>query len=403
MYDLIVIGGGPAGLFAAITASNFAPKIKILVLEKSGKFLSKLLLSGGGRCNLTHACFNAKELAQKYPRGAKELIGPFYQFQPQNTIAWFEERNIQLKVEQDGRVFPQSNSSHTIADALLKEAKKNNISLQTHQSIQAIHAKTTFFEIFIKDHTCYRSKHVLLATGSSSDGYRWAKQLGHTIITPIPALFSLRSPDFPLKTVSGVSKDDVEISIDKLKQRGACLITHFGFSGPALLKLSSFAARHLYEREYHTTISINWTPDHSEEELYHLFLHEKSRTPHKRLFVEKLKIPRNLWNALLHHYGYDPTNKLHDLPLKQLRKLAYKLKTDLYPICGRSDHKQEFVTCGGIPLKEIDCTTMQSKQCKDLFFAGEILDIDGVTGGFNLQNAWTTGYIAGKNSACAIS
>lgn len=344
MYDLIVIGGGAAGIFAALTAAKKGAKV--LVLEKSAQLLSKVKISGGGRCNVTHSCFEPKELIQNYPRGSKELLGPFHHFGPRDTIEWFQQRGVNVKTEKDGRIFPTSNSSETIIQCLLSEAKKLGVAIWTKQKIETIEKEGELFRIERKEEPPLESKRILLATGSHFSGYEWAKQFGHTIEKPIPSLFTFNVPTSPFKHLSGISLPDVQLHLvgTKWKQRGPLLLTHFGFSGPAVIKLSAFAAPYLYEKKYRAELDIEW-PQH---------------------------LPKKLKKALEENY------------------------VTRFLIEGKTTHKEEFVTCGGVSLKEVNFKTMESKLCPALFFAGEILNIDGITGGFNFQNAWTTGFLAGN-------
>ena len=376
IYDLIVIGGGAAGIFAAVQAEG-----SVLLLEKTAVLLSKVRVSGGGRCNVTHACFDPRELVKNYPRGSKELLGPFHRFQPRDTIEWFESRGVSLKTENDGRMFPVTDSSETIIQCLLNEAKKRGVEIQLRQRILSITKDPDGFTIERKDLPALKCRRLLLATGSGADGYAWAQALGHTLQKPVPSLFTFNIPTSPLKELSGIVIDPVVVSVPGFSQRGPLLITHFGFSGPAILKLSAWAARYFAEKDYRLDIVVNWLPDLSEEQIFDTLKFSSVPKP--------FPLPQNFWKAL------SPPSKLHETSHKELRALAHRLHADTYHVEGKTTHKEEFVTCGGITLKEIDFKTMESKVSPGLYFAGEILDIDGVTGGFNFQNAWTTGYIAG--------
>jgi len=391
MYDLIVIGGGAAGVFAAISAKAAHPEAKVALLEKSAVLLAKVRVSGGGRCNVTHACLDPARLTQNYPRGFAELRGPFHHFQPRDTIDWFAARGVELKVEADGRMFPVTDQSETIIDCLLTEAKRLGVEIFLRQKIQNISKTELGFAI-----GSFMSQKVILATGSGADGHLWAEQLGHTIQKPVPSLFTFNVPTSPLKELSGISIDDVELTIGgtSLKQRGPLLLTHFGFSGPAALKLSAWGARVLHEKSYRVELLINWLPQLSKDQIFEALFQLKQSAPQKTLLAENIfRFPKNLWKEL----SGEP-KRLNDFSRKELQDLAQKLHEDRYQVEGKTTHKEEFVTCGGVTLKEVHFKTMESKICPGLFFAGEILDIDGVTGGFNFQNAWTTGFLAGTSS-----
>lgn len=399
MIDCIVIGGGAAGIFAAITAKSSHPEASVVLLEKTAVLLAKVRVSGGGRCNVTHSCFDPAVLAGNYPRGSKELIGPFHRFQPKDTIHWFESRGVELKTEKDGRMFPVTDQSETIIKALLDEAKEVGVEIRLKQKIEEIKRIDSGFELVVSGGLKIQSHSLILASGSNSDGHAWAQKLGHTIQYPVPSLFTFNSPSSPLKELSGIAIDPVEVQIEatSLVQRGPILITHFGFSGPAVLKLSAWGARILHEKEYRFRISINWLPQLSEEAIAQNLLQLKKSAPQRILANENpFSYPKNFWKTLLQDFEIE--TKICDLPDKSLRSLASKLHRDFYQIEGKTTHKEEFVTCGGVSLKEVDFKTMQSKICPGLFFAGEILDIDGITGGFNFQNAWTTGFIAGTSA-----
>ncbi len=398
-YDLLVLGGGAAGVFGAICAKEARPSAKVALFEKSGVLLSKVRISGGGRCNVTHACFEPKELVKKYPRGEKELLGPFHTFQPRDTIAWFEAQGVRLKTESDGRIFPVTDSSETIIHALLKRAKEVGVEIFTRRKIPKLEKRDGIFDCGIA-----LAKTVLLATGSASEGHFLAQGLGHTIEPPLPSLFTFNMPHSPLKELSGISVDLVSIHIEgsTREERGPLLITHFGLSGPAILKLSAWQAPLLHAKNYTTSVFINWAPQLKKEEIYTQLLLWKKETPLKEAAAEsRFFLPKNLWKTLLIRYGVQEGQKWRDLSDKQLQKIAERLNSDQYQTEGKTTHKEEFVTCGGVRLKEVNFKTMESKICPGLFFAGEILDIDGVTGGFNFQNAWTTGFIAGRHSQAA--
>jgi predicted Rossmann fold flavoprotein len=398
MYDLIVVGGGAAGVFAALSAKAARPEARVALLEKSAVLLAKVRVSGGGRCNVTHACFDPALLVRNYPRGSKELLGPFHRFQPRDTIAWFESRGASLKTEADGRIFPITDKSQTIIDTLLLEAKQLGVEIYQRAQIQEIKKEEGSFVIEMKEGQPYLCLRLLLATGSSPDGFAWAEKLGHTIQKPVPSLFTFNVPTSPLKELSGIALPQVGLTLagSPFSQEGALLITHFGFSGPAAIKLSAWAARFLHERGYQAELLIDWLPQWSEEAIFEKLSGLKTKAPQKLLLFDNLfALPKNLWKALLGDLG---EQRLGEVSIKELRLFAHKLHADTYLVEGKTTNKEEFVTCGGVTLKEVDFKSMQSKILSGLFFAGEILDIDGVTGGFNFQSAWTTGFIGGSHS-----
>jgi hypothetical protein len=446
IYDLIIVGGGAAGVFAAINAKITNPKAKILIIEKSEKLLTKVALSGGGRCNLANAIFDPKSLVKNYPRGEKELVGLFCRFQSQDTIDWFEKRGVELKIEKDGRIFPKSNASQTIVKCLLDQLKQLHVevllqkniekiekmekteknqeqfilsittttksssssslpSLSSQSSITGGFSNENKAELKDAKEQKISAKRLLLATGSSFAGYEWAKQFGHRIEKPIPSLFALNLPNCPLKKLSGISLESVEICLENTPfcQKGALLFTHFGLSGPAIIKLSSFGAKYLDEKNYYASLAINFLPDYAEDKIFELLKQIKEQEPKKKLFSENIfRFPKSFWQFFLELLGENFQKPLKDISLKDLKFLAQKLHKTAYLIEGKTQNKEEFVTCGGVSLKEIDFKTMQSRCCKGLFFAGEVLDIDGLTGGFNLQNAWTTGFIAGISAVSIL-
>jgi predicted Rossmann fold flavoprotein len=395
---IIIIGAGAAGFFAAMTAKKNNPHAQVIILEKHAALLSKVRVSGGGRCNVTHACFDPLILSKNYPRGGKELVGPFNQFGPKETIEWFKLRGVDLKTEADGRMFPITDNSETIIECFLNEVERLGIEIRTQCKIEKIQKDNEKFEIFVKGEAKITADKLILTTGSSTQGHFWAKELGHTIIDPVPSLFTFNIPNSPLKELSGISIQDVKVQIKgtPFSQLGPLLITHFGFSGPAVLKLSAWAARELHEKNYEFEVQINWLPKLHLEEVNQNLIQLKKNVPHKSLLSENLfKLPKNFWKYLLKNL-FKEKNRLNDFSLKDLQKLSEKLVSDTYSVKGKTTHKEEFVTCGGILLKEVNFKTMESKVCTGLFFAGEILDIDGITGGFNFQNAWTTGFISGR-------
>ena len=372
-----MIGGGAAGFFAALTAAERG--VEVILLEKTRQLLAKVKISGGGRCNVTHACFDNRQLVTNYPRGNLELLGPFSRFGPRDTVEWFERHSVPLKVEDDGRMFPVSNSSQSIIDCLHNEAKKRCVEIRLEQKITAL--EKGFVVTAGETFSCDR---LLLATGSSPQGYAFARHFGHTIVPPVPSLFTFHVPTSPLLDLSGIAVQDVELSLMGLYTRGPLLITHFGFSGPAVLRLSAFAARLLHESGYTGELSVDWLPGKVLE-----------RTKSGKAIGSLALLPKQLWKRMLELCSIDPLTPCAHLSNSEWQSLDERLHTDRFSINGKSPYKEEFVTAGGVALKEINFKTMESRLVPGLHFAGEILDIDGVTGGFNFQNAWTTGYLAG--------
>jgi hypothetical protein len=397
---IIVIGGGAAGFFGAIACAESAPHAQITLLEAGRQFLSKVLISGGGRCNVTHSCFEAAALVQNYPRGGKALRGAFTQFQPHHTVEWFASRGVQTKTEADGRMFPTTDDSATIANCLLHQAQRAGIQLRTQAAVQSIEKISGRFEIELRSGEQLSCDRVLLATGSSPQGYRFAAHLGHTIAAPVPSLFTFNIKDQRLTDLLGISVESVHLRLQdgktKLEQTGPLLITHWGISGPAVLKLSAWGARFLSDRAYQTPLTINWLPQHNPETLRQTLTQARSEFP-KRLIASHcpVNLPRRLWERLAGHVGIDREMRWSELSNKTLNAFVLELLQGTYAIAGKGVFKEEFVTCGGITLKEVNFKTMESRVCPGLFLAGEVLDIDGVTGGFNFQSAWTTGWIAG--------
>lgn len=398
--EIAIIGAGAAGIFAAITAAETMPDAHITVWERTAQPLAKVKISGGGRCNVTHACFDPAVLIQNYPRGNKALRGPFTRFQPKDTMEWFEKHGVCLKIEEDGRVFPTSDSSQTIIDCLLKEAKLLGVELRLTQRIEKINKDATGFSLELAKGEKIHCDKLVLACGSSALGHQFAKDLGHTIIPAVPSLFTFNTPSSPLLQLAGIAVASVELqlSVAPYKTTGALLLTHWGFSGPAVLKLSAWAARHLHNSGYLADLLINWLPEYRREELVSLLISLKKNKPSGALATWSTPLlPKNLWKHLvkesLGDAGESPLNRLSH---QNLNTLADTLQADRYKIEGKTTYKQEFVTCGGVDLDEVNFKTMESRCSPNLFFAGEILDIDGVTGGFNFQNAWTTGWLAGK-------
>ena len=396
--QVVVLGGGAAGFLAAITCAEADRGARVLILEKSQHLLAKVRVSGGGRCNVTHACVDPATLVQHYPRGGKALRGPFTRFQPRDTMAWFEQRGVRLKTEADGRVFPVTDRSETIVACLLDAARTAGVEVRTGVHIRSV-TKPGRFRIELADADPCPADRVLLATGSSPQGHRWAAALGHTIEPPVPSLFTFAVDDARLRDLPGVSvpKATIALTGTRLEQTGPILITHWGLSGPAVLKLSAWAARELAERRYRAEVSIDWLPDLNAEQLRQRV--NAVRTELARQMVgssSPLGLPARLWQRLADAAGIGAEQRWTSVSNRQVADLVHELSRGAFQITGKGAFKEEFVTCGGVRLDEVAFKTMESRRCPGLYFAGEILDIDGVTGGFNFQSAWTTGWLAGQ-------
>jgi len=396
---VVVIGGGAAGFFGAIATAITHPHTRVTLLEAGRELLAKVRISGGGRCNVTHACFDPGILVQNYPRGGKALRGAFTRFQPRDTVEWFSDRGVKLKKEADGRIFPTTDDSATIVNCLIQAAKDAGIEIRIGAAVVSVKRLATEFEIELKSGEILKCDRILLATGSSPAGFKWAKNLGHTIEPPIPSLFTFNISDARLQDLAGVSVGNARVQLPgaKLEQTGPILMTHWGLSGPAVLKLSAWGARFLHDCRYQTSLIINWLPQYNPEVLRQQLQAVKSQLPRRAIATScHLPIPRRLWEHLTVHVGIDSEKRWSELSNKTLDRLIQELSQGQYQIKGKGAFKEEFVTCGGVNLKEIDFKTMESRCCPGLYFAGEILDIDGVTGGFNFQSAWTTAWLAGS-------
>lgn len=397
---VIVIGGGAAGFFAAINVAELHPTATVCILEKSNKLLQKVLVSGGGRCNVTHACFETGQLVKNYPRGEKELRSAFSQFAANSTINWFKKKGVELKTEADGRMFPTTNDSATIANCLLNEAKRSGVEVKLKVTVNDIIPGETFtLKTDQGDLSCDK---LIIATGGNPkpEGYRWMKGTGHTVVPPVPSLFTFNIPNQSLTHLMGLSVRHAKIKIagTKLQTEGDLLITHWGLSGPAVLKASAWGARILNQMNYRFTVLIDWLNTLKEDDLREELLFQKENLSPKQTGNTPLfNLPKRLWEYFLDRAGIAPATRWADLSKKQINVLINVLLRDEYDVTGKTTFKEEFVTCGGISLKEIDFATMQSKITPGLYFAGEVLDIDGITGGFNFQNAWTTAWIAAKS------
>jgi hypothetical protein len=412
---IVVIGGGAAGFFGAITCATAHPHTRVTLLEAGHQPLSKVRISGGGRCNVTHACFDPATLISYYPRGAKALRGAFSRFQPKDTVAWFGSHGVQLKTEADGRMFPITDNSETIVDCLVKAAEDAGVKLRTGTPVKFVRryppqpedpltkggSARGGFEVELKTGEILKCDRLLLATGSNPQGYRWVKDLGHKVEPPVPSLFTFNIPDPRLQDLAGVSVNDVRLRLPDApstlkEQTGPLLITHWGLSGPAVLKLSAWGARFLHEHHYQTPLLVNWLPQYNEESLRKMLLAVKSQLPRRQIATScPIPIPKRLWMSMITHLSIGAEERWAEVSKKALNQLVQELTQGRYLIKGKGVFKEEFVTCGGVSLKEVDFKTMESRQCPGLYFAGEILDIDGVTGGFNFQSAWTTAWLAG--------
>ena len=394
MYDCLIVGGGAAGFFTAINIVERNPKAKVAILERGAEVLGKVRISGGGRCNVTHACFEPNELVKFYPRGEKELRGPFHQFCSGDTIEWFERHGVALKIEEDGRMFPVSNSSQTIIDCFLKATQQLGIKVLTGQSVQSIFKKDNYWKIDTQNQN-YQAENLILATGSNPKIWEMLQEFGHAIIPPVPSLFTFNSKDPRIKELPGVSaKVTVRVKETKLEATGPLLITHWGMSGPAILKLSAWGARILNDKNYQFTLLVNWLNDlDTEEALAQLKTLKQEQAKKTVAKKSPFELTNRLWESLVLAAGISTETKWADLSKTQLQHLAQQLTNGVFQINGKSTFKEEFVTAGGIDLKEINFKTMESKLLPNLYFAGEIVNIDAITGGFNFQNAWTSGFI----------
>jgi len=401
---IAIIGAGAAGCFAAANIPlNMG--VTVSVFEKTGKALQKVKASGGGRCNVTHECTEIPEMVTCYPRGRQLLRKTLYQFPPQKTIEWFESRGVNLKTEPDGRMFPVTDDSQTIIDCIWQEMMHHQVQVFYHKSVEHITPPTKGNPCFIigfADQSAYEADKILLTTGGfpKPDMYRWIEQLGHTIQLPVPSLFTFNMPKHPITALMGVSVPDVSLKIagTKITAQGPLLVTHWGMSGPAVLKTSALAARELANRHYEFQVVINWLKDATDEDLKETIVYlrkeqGKQMVHHKNPF----DLPKRLWEYLLLECGINEETRWGDLPATAQHKLTEHLLRDLYPVHGKTTYKEEFVTCGGITLAEINPQTMESRIVPGLYFAGELLDVDGITGGYNFQHAWSSGWIAAQN------
>jgi hypothetical protein len=402
---IVIVGGGAAGFFAALACAESRRDAEILILEKTSQFLSKVKISGGGRCNVTHADFDAREFSKRFPRGERALISAFGKFQASDTVAWFESRGVKLKIENDGRMFPATDSSQMIIDCFLNAAQKAGIKLKTNCGVESVVKKSVGgFELTLSNGETLLCGKLLLAIGGCRTPAlgQLAVSLGHTLEPPVPSLFTFHVEIPWLRELAGVSVESVEASVPdtKLRERGALLLTHWGLSGPAILRLSAWGARELHERNYNFPLQINWLPQLSEEKLAAEFQARRKLQPAKLIVNFPIApLAARLWEQLLIASGVARDTRWAALSGAAQHKLINQLLRSEFSVTGKSLNKDEFVTCGGVKLNEVNFKTMESKICPGLFFAGEVLDIDGITGGFNFQAAWTTGWIAGRAMA----
>jgi predicted Rossmann fold flavoprotein len=406
--QLIVIGGGATGFFCAVNAARMNPSLKVIIVEKTNKLLSKVKVSGGGRCNVTHACFDITEMSKRYPRGGNFVKKTFHQFFTTDTVQWFEERDVKLKAEEDGRMFPVTDSSQTIIDCLLREVNKHGVDIMMNAEVRSVKKNESLFELQLADSRVLTADYLCIACGGypKSSMFEWLRELGHSIEEPVPSLFTFNLPQHPITKLMGVSVEHVRVKITgtKLEQEGPLLITHWGLSGPAVLKLSAWAARELHTRQYEFSILVNWLPAFNEQQLAAQFQSLRYEIASQKIGSRNpFGLPQRLWEFLLIFSQIDAGKRWTDIPAKEQNRLIKNLCAAEFQVKGKTTFKEEFVTAGGIQLSEVDANTLMSKKVNSLFFAGEIIDVDGITGGYNFQNAWTSGFIAAKNIALLSS
>lgn len=403
--SLVVAGGGPAGFLAAITAAEADPQASVMVLEATPEPLHKVLISGGGRCNVTHACWEARALVGHYPRGGRALLGPFSRFAPAETVAWFAERGLELVQEGDGRLFPSTQRSSSVVDCLRRAASRAGVTLRTGAALQSVEAvRDGGFRLQLRSGEELRSERLVLATGSHPSGHRLAGSLGHALVPPVPSLFTLRLQGDLLAGLAGVTQDPVDLELlpeglsCRYRQRGPLLITHWGVSGPAVLRLTAFGARDLRQSGYRATLRIDWSGGRSERELQACFSQLRQQQARRQLGSARPwpELSRRLWAALLEEHGVDPQRRWADLGKQQQQALIRALRDTRLAVVGKGPFGEEFVTAGGVPLAEVNTATMESRVTAGLYLVGELLDVDGITGGFNFQHCWTTGWLAGR-------
>jgi predicted Rossmann fold flavoprotein len=401
---LIVIGGGAAGFFCAVNAARMNPELQVELLEKSNKLLSKVRVSGGGRCNVTHALFDVTEMSKRYPRGQNFVKKTFHQFFTTDTINWFNERGVELKTEKDGRMFPSTDSSETIINTLMNEANSYGVDIKLNAEVKGLQFRQGTFYLELSNNRQETADYICIACGGypKLSMFQWLQNVGHTISEPVPSLFTFNIPSHPITQLMGVSIEKVKVKIEgtKLLEEGPVLITHWGLSGPAILRLSAWGARELAQKNYAFTIHVNWFPEYNEQSLKEIFQNHRKNLAGKKVVNQVMgQLPARLWQFLVQEAGIPPDMRFADLPSKLENLLIKNLVDYTLVVKGKTTFKEEFVTSGGVALSEVDPQTMMSKKVPHLFFAGEILDVDGITGGFNFQHAWTSGWIAAKSIA----
>ncbi|MFL5788752.1 MAG: NAD(P)/FAD-dependent oxidoreductase [Flavisolibacter sp.] len=401
---LIVIGGGAAGFFCAVNAARMSSNLEVIIIEKTSKLLSKVKVSGGGRCNVTHACFNIDEMKKSYPRGENFVRKAFHQFFTTDTINWFNDRGVKLKTESDGRMFPISDSSLSIINCLIGEANKFNVQIRTNCEVKIIESVNHQNILHLGTGEIISSDFICVASGGypKLSMFSWLSKLGHRISNPIPSLFTFNLSKHPITSLMGVSVERIKIKVadSKLKQEGPLLITHWGISGPSVLRLSAWGASELAEKSYEFTIHINWVPQFSEQQLKIKIGELRSNNSTRKIINSNfVLLPKRLWQFLLDQSGINSELRFAELSSKSENSLLKNLVDFTAEVKGKTTYKEEFVTAGGIITSEVDPNTMMSRKIENVFFAGEILDVDGITGGFNFQHAWTSGWIAAKSIA----
>lgn len=399
---LVVIGGGAAGFFCAVNAARLNPSLQVTILEKTSKLLSKVKVSGGGRCNVTHAMFDIVEMSKRYPRGKNFVKKTFHQFFTTDTINWFRERGVELKAEKDGRMFPFTDSSETIINCLVNEVNSYGVEVRTNAEVKEVKADDSQFTIHLANGQLMTANYVVVACGGYAKAslFQWLQNLGHSFSEPVPSLFTFNLPKHPVTQLMGVSVENARVKIEgtKLTEEGPVLITHWGVSGPAILKLSAWGARELKDKNYDFKAHINWLPQFNEQSLKEQFHTFRSAHSTKKIINHNFAgLPNRLWQFLLEQSTISGEARFAELSSKSENLLIRNIVDYVVEVKGKTTFKEEFVTAGGITLSEVDSNTMMSKKLPNLYFAGEILDIDGITGGFNFQNAWTSGWIAAKS------